>query len=221
MKRLLVAAAAAVGLLGLFSGPALAQDPALAVVPTQACGRVTLTVTAATGVYTVAVYSGPNAGGQVESLGTIDSSADGATRTFTLDEDSYGGRGFVSWATVAGPEQDNWVHGAVAVDTDCSDDPPATSTSPAPPSSEDPAPPASTAPAAPPAAARDLDCADYPRPDGTTAQQALDTDRSDPFLLDADHDGIPCEADEPENTADPTGGQIARVPAGSVDTGSW
>lgn len=69
----------------------------------------------------------------------------------------------------------------------------------------------------------DLDCADFPT--WTDAQAALDADRSDPWLLDADNDGTACEADEGSWVGDTLpkgthrGGQVTVYPTSGVDTG--
>ncbi len=78
--------------------------------------------------------------------------------------------------------------------------PPPTPTPPPPPSP----PPPTTAPTETPSPSpNDLDCDDFPlteevngSPAGTTAQEVLDADPTDPFGLDADGDGIACEIDE-------------------------
>ncbi|MQA16079.1 MAG: hypothetical protein GEV09_18585 [Pseudonocardiaceae bacterium] len=61
----------------------------------------------------------------------------------------------------------------------------------------------------------DLDCADFPLADGTTAQNVLDADGSDPHRLDADNDGKACEGDAQEDTEPcPNAGTIS-------DSGDW
>ncbi|MDL5156106.1 hypothetical protein [Actinomycetospora termitidis] len=84
----------------------------------------------------------------------------------------------------------------------------------------------------------DLNCRDFvSRP---AAQAVLDADRSDPYRLDADHDGYACEdffgepsedpdvdhdvtvdhTDDDDSDADTSGDQVTVVPEGSADTGS-
>ncbi|MBP2370205.1 excalibur calcium-binding domain-containing protein [Pseudonocardia parietis] len=234
------AAAAVFAMLAVSPAAAFAQEPPpLAVTASEGtCGATTLTATAAAGTYTIAVYSGPNAGGQIESLGMFDSTADGAAKTFTLDEDAYDGDGFVSWATVAGPEQDFYVHGAIAVKTDCA--PPADDTTPpaddggtTPPADADGDTPAGEPLVATPA--DEKNCEDFITQDD--AQAVYNADLSDPNKLDDDGDGIACEllvpaagGPAPAATTDgatdgTTGGgdfgQVGSgdVPVGGVETG--
>lgn len=220
MNRASLVAASAATTLVLAAPLAYAQpaDPVLTVTPSQACGRVTLDATTAAGTYEIAVFSGPNSGdAAAEPLGQFRVGPDAAvTRTFTLDEDAHGGSGFVSWATISGPEQDNYVQGAVAVDTDCQpveDPPPAEQTPPADaPSATDEGTPTD------PAATGDgpVDCVDFTSQ--PAAQAALIEDPADPGNLDGDDDGIACEDPLDGLTG---GGQVSQVPVGAVDTGSW
>lgn len=70
----------------------------------------------------------------------------------------------------------------------------------------------------------DLDCIDFDNQ--ADAQAVLDAVGSDLYWLDADRDGIACEANLGEFTRDVAsssgvrrGGQISVLPSGSVDTG--
>jgi hypothetical protein len=67
----------------------------------------------------------------------------------------------------------------------------------------------------PPADEPDLDCADFPLEDGTTAQEMFERDVNDPHNLDIDEDNVACEVDE-----DTLSGNVA-VPVGGVSTGGW
>ena len=78
----------------------------------------------------------------------------------------------------------------------------------------------STTPTTPPPPFVDLNCGNFPLPDGTTAQQMLDRDRTDPHGLDADSNGIACDVTAapdpdpappiivvpPQNVISPSGG---------------
>lgn len=70
----------------------------------------------------------------------------------------------------------------------------------------------------------DLNCGDFPLPDGRTAQQVLDaTPGQDPHRLDLDNDRVACEIDEPidDGNDSDTGGdfdQVGELPT-AIDTG--
>ncbi|MGH4025561.1 MAG: excalibur calcium-binding domain-containing protein [Pseudonocardiaceae bacterium] len=97
---------------------------------------------------------------------------------------------------------------------------------PAPPAPAEPPAPAVPVPAEPPAAApapvpatpADRDCSDFAS--RAEAQAALDAAPSDPERLDADNDGLACEARFGEPNGANTGDQQVEVhPVGGVDTG--
>ncbi|MQA07980.1 MAG: hypothetical protein GEU98_05370 [Pseudonocardiaceae bacterium] len=59
-----------------------------------------------------------------------------------------------------------------------------------------------------------MDCADFATPG--EAQATLDSDPSDPHRLDADNDGLACEADSSSTEGAP---QVEEAPVGGVATG--
>lgn len=70
----------------------------------------------------------------------------------------------------------------------------------------------------------DLNCGNFPLSDGTTAQQVLDQDRTDPHGLDADSNGIACDVTSTEPVPAPpvdNGRGVGNVttPSGGVPTG--
>jgi hypothetical protein len=102
----------------------------------------------------------------------------------------------------------------------CAADDPAPTTTPAP----------TTEPAPPVIDFVDLDCGDFPRPDGTSAQTVLNQDANDPHKLDANNNGVACEGDgvDVEDPDDNDGVDDDNdidvdvdvdVPSGGVDTG--
>jgi hypothetical protein len=94
---------------------------------------------------------------------------------------------------------------------------------------EDPAPTTTPAPTTEPAPPVidfvDLDCGDFPRPDGTSAQTVLNQDAADPHKLDANNNGVACEGggvdveDTSDNDNDIDVDVDVDVPSGAVDTG--
>lgn len=128
LRRSTLTAAAVTAIL-LTGGVAYASDdPVLQVDAKVECGRVVLDARvtksfAQTGAdtYEIAVFAGSNAGGASDLLGQFTVAAgDPVSKVFTLDEDSYNGDAFVSWATVSGPNPEFFVRGVVSVGTDCS-----------------------------------------------------------------------------------------------------
>ena len=81
-----------------------------------------------------------------------------------------------------------------------------------------------TTPQTPPPAV-DLNCSDFPRPDGTTAQQELERDRTDPHGIDGDKNGVACDGVGDPTTVLPVppadNGGVGNVttPSGGVQTG--
>lgn len=241
-------AAAATLLLGVFSGTAMAQDePPLSVTGSEGtCGRVTLNGAALSGTYELVVHAGPNDGSAPSDLlGHVTVGADGAAKTFTLQEDAYNGDGFVSWATISGPERDNYVHGAVGVSTDCGVE----TTEPPPEETPEPDPTGTVPPPATPPEDEDVDppyesCAEAQEAgEIIPAVQGVNDSYEKIPGGDRDNDGVACEADEfdtapPANNAGNTGGSgddstgdvsdldglsfdspATSVPRGGVDTG--
>jgi hypothetical protein len=180
MKRnFVLASAMALAITGGSVGIAHAQErQPVKIDVAKACGAVTLTfVNPNTDVNKTAVFTwNAVAGNEVTSVGkrTGDVTVPPAKtvkETIRFTEDEFNGTGAVTVNPVAGPDSDIQPRLDIyPVDTDC-------------------APPVVT----PPAPKDEFDCPDFPLDDGTTAQQFLDKDKSDPSRLDSDKDGKACE----------------------------
>lgn len=153
MKRVAVAGLVA-GASLIFAPVALAQpaDPQVVQVATEvSCGSVEITLTNGdTGAYGFTYTVGPFDGGPAGESGRIDVAAGATvTRTVTLPEDSFDGRGFLTLGVAFGPNtvKQPFVDLGL-VGTNCAGPvPPPVSTTPPLPSSPGPVPPAAAEPA--------------------------------------------------------------------------
>lgn len=212
-------------------GVAYAQDanaPLTVAIDATVCGQATITYTSTntlpySGDYRVGdeagepdqfsdleVAEGPFAGALFGPRFHPTPIPAGATVPVVVDlgEDQGGGEVTVAAWVNRGPEQKAYAAVVTAtVDTDC--EPPVETTTPPPTTPEEtPAP-------------VEFDCADFPLPDGRTAQDVLDADPADPNRLDLDGDGQACELDDTDPAADEGGDfdQVGTPPAGGVATG--
>lgn len=93
-----------------------------------ACGEATVTFTVSDdgfAAYTWSYFSGPNAGGDAAFEGQVTvEPGDTGTAVVAFDEDAHDGSAFVSYGTIAGPEQAEYLPSeAIGVQTDCEEAP--------------------------------------------------------------------------------------------------
>lgn len=224
MRRALTAALCGAALIAT-PAVALAEAPQPTTIDVaKACGTVTLTFTgpddglSGTHGFRWNAVNGNVATDAGVRTGTVVVDDDEVEKlNIEFPEDEFGGTAAVTVAVFFGPNSHLQPRLDIyPVDTDCKD--PAETTTPTTTPAATTTPAETTAPDE--AMADEFDCADFPLPDGRTAQDILDADPADPNRLDLDGDGQACDLDDTDPATD--GGdfdQVGTPPAGGVATG--